>query len=219
VLFAGQHLHATAQQDFHIASAHTFAASVGEGASWFSHSGGIKSIAQAGSHTIQAHTDTMEILADQSVTITSSNDEIHILAKEKIVLQAGQSSVTLEGQNITFACPGTFSVKGSNHAFVGPGSSPAELAALPQGNAEQAPNWIEIAHHDADGEAFADQGYKIHFQDGSIVSGQLDSAGFAHHDNVPKVASHVEYEPRQPERDKPWDPLDELINAAQQKLG
>ncbi len=102
LLFAGQHLHLTSQEDLHIASGHTFSATVGEGASWFSHSGGIKSIAQTGTHTLQAHTDQMDILADQSVTVTSSNDEIHILAKEKIVLQAGQSSVTLEGSNITF---------------------------------------------------------------------------------------------------------------------
>lgn len=139
LLFAGEHLHATVQHDFHIASAHTISTTVGEGASWFSHSGGIKSIAAAGSQSIQAHTNEMEILADQSVTITSTNDEIHILAKEKIVLQAGQSSVTLEGSNITFACPGTFSVKGSGNAFIGPGSSPAELEALPSGSVSSIP--------------------------------------------------------------------------------
>ncbi|PKO51584.1 MAG: type VI secretion system tip protein VgrG, partial [Betaproteobacteria bacterium HGW-Betaproteobacteria-21] len=77
LLFAGRHLHATSQQDLHLASAHTLAAAVGKGASWFSHAGGIKSIAQAGSQTIQANTDAMEILADQSITVTSSNDEIH----------------------------------------------------------------------------------------------------------------------------------------------
>lgn len=133
LLFAGANLHATIQQDLHLASAHTLSTAVGGGASWFSHSGGIKSIAQAGSHTIQANTDELEILADQSITVTSSNDEIHILAKDKIVLQAGQSSVILEGANITFACPGSFSVKGAGHAFMGGASSPAELEKLPEG--------------------------------------------------------------------------------------
>jgi len=71
--------------------------------------------------------------------VTSSNDEIHILAKEKIVLQAGQSSVTLEGGNITFACPGKFSVKGSGQAFTGPGLSSTDLETLPDGKAEKAP--------------------------------------------------------------------------------
>ncbi|MCK7513683.1 MAG: DUF2345 domain-containing protein [Desulfobacterales bacterium] len=131
VLFAGGHLHTTVQQDLHVASAHTVSTAVGAGASWFSHSGGIKSIAQAGSQTIQAHTDQLDILADQSLTVTSSNDEIHLLAKEKIVLQAEQSSVTLEGSNITFACPGKFSVKGGGIAFLGAGKSPAELDGLP----------------------------------------------------------------------------------------
>ena len=176
LLFAGQHLHTTAQQDLHIASAHTFAASVGEGASWFSHSGGIKSIAQAGSHTIQAHTDAMEILADQSVTITSSNDEIHILAKEKIVLQAGQSSVTLEGQNITFACPGTFSVKGSNHAFVGPGSSPAEMEGLPDSRVKMFDEQAR-AINSVTGEPISDLPYKIETSDGDVFYGLTDGEG------------------------------------------
>jgi hypothetical protein len=80
----------------------------------------------------------MDVLADQSISVTSSNDEIHLLANSKIVLQAGQSAVTLEGSDITFACPGTFSVKGSGNAFVGPGGGAAELEALPTGLAQVA---------------------------------------------------------------------------------
>ncbi len=64
----------------------------------------------------------MEILADQSITITtSSNDEIHILAKEKIMLQAGQSSVTLEGGNITLRLPGEVLGQGEWECFLGTG--------------------------------------------------------------------------------------------------
>uniref|UniRef100_UPI000474B981 DUF2345 domain-containing protein n=1 Tax=Herbaspirillum rubrisubalbicans TaxID=80842 RepID=UPI000474B981 len=53
------------------------------------------------------------------VSVTSVNDSIEIKARHKIVVQAGQSCVTLEDGNITFACPGTFSVKGAAHAFPG----------------------------------------------------------------------------------------------------
>lgn len=136
---AGGHLHTTVQQDLHLASAHTVAAITGQDASWYNHQSGIRSIAQAGSHTLQAHTAPLEILADESITVTSSNDEIHILAKQKIVFQAGQSSITLQGQNITFACPGKFSVKGAGHAFTGPGSAPAVLGALPVGTIQASP--------------------------------------------------------------------------------
>ncbi|MBT0964264.1 type VI secretion system Vgr family protein, partial [Denitromonas iodatirespirans] len=121
VFFAAEHLHATVQHDWHLAAAHTLGTTVGQAASWFSHAGGIKSIAAAGRHTLQAHTDALDILADKAATFTSSNTEIRILAKRQIVLKAGQSSVTLSGADITFACPGKFSVKGGGNAFEGPG--------------------------------------------------------------------------------------------------
>ncbi len=176
LLYAGAHLHATVQQDLHVAAAHTFAASVGESASWFSHAGGIKSIAQAGTHTLQANTDQLEILADQSFTVTSSNDEIHILAKEKIVLQAGQSSVTLEGGNITFACPGTFSVKGSGNAFMGPGSSPARLEGLPDTRVDIANEQFHLVHEGTD-IPLANQPYKITASNGEEFYGVTDANG------------------------------------------
>jgi len=179
LLFAGEHLHATVQQDFHIASAYTFSTTVGAGASWFSHSGGIKSIAAAGSQTLQANTDEMEILADQSVTITSSNDEIHILAKEKIVLQAGQSSVTLEGANITFACPGTFSVKGSGNAFVGPGRGAAEMEKLPDSRAKVFDEAFVLKDKDT-GQPLANFPYRIKRADGSYEEGVTDDKGHTH---------------------------------------
>lgn len=129
--FASENMHATVQSDWHLAATNTFSAAVGGGASWFSHSGGIKSIAAAGTHTIQAHTDAMEILADQSITLTSSNDEIHIYANDKIVLQAADSAITLEGGNITCASPGKFCVKGSQHALLGGSNNSPNLAELP----------------------------------------------------------------------------------------
>ena len=179
LIFAGQHLHLTAQQDLHIASAHTFATTVGEGASWFSHAGGIRSIAQAGSQTIQAHTDEMEILADQSVTMTSSNDEIHILAKEKIVLQAGQSSVTLEGSNITFACPGTFSVKGGGNAFMVPGNGAAQMEKLPDSRAKLFDEAFVLKDQET-GEPLANFQYRISRADGSYEEGLTDERGRTH---------------------------------------
>ena len=91
LLFAGGSLHATAQQDLHLAAAQTIGAAVGEGASWLStRAGGIRIVAAAGSHTVEAHADAMEILADSSVKVTSSKDELHILASKEIVLRAGR---------------------------------------------------------------------------------------------------------------------------------
>jgi uncharacterized protein (DUF2345 family) len=81
--------------------------------------------------SLQAHTDQLEILADKEITIISVNDVIEIKANQKIVLQAGQSSVTLEGGDITFACPGNFTVKGGQHVFDGGQNRAALMNKLP----------------------------------------------------------------------------------------
>jgi len=131
VLFAGQQLHWTTQGDTHMTAAYTVSSVAAEAANLYSHEGGIQAIAGNGPVSLQAHTDQLEILADKEVVVISVNDSIEFKAKQKIVLQAGQSSITLEGANITFACPGEFSVKGSQHLFESGATVAADLAPLP----------------------------------------------------------------------------------------
>jgi type VI secretion system secreted protein VgrG len=132
-LFAGQQLHWTTQSDSHWAAAHTVASVSGNATSLFTHAGGILAYAGNGPLSLQAHTDKLELLADQEITIISVNDQISINAKQKITLMAGQSSVTLEGGNITFTCPGNFTVKGAQHMFDAGANKAAELGKLPDG--------------------------------------------------------------------------------------
>ncbi|WP_341677607.1 DUF2345 domain-containing protein [Niveibacterium sp. SC-1] len=131
-VFAGQHLVASVQEDLHLAAQHTASFIAAKIKSLYTHAGGITAISANDPLSLRAHDDKLEVLADQSVTLTSSSDEVHVLAQSKIVLEAGQSSVTLEGGNITFACPGNFTVKGASKVLAGGGSAAAALRALPQ---------------------------------------------------------------------------------------
>lgn len=131
VLYAGQQMHWTTQADVHLTAGHTIASVAAGACSFFTHSGGIQAFAGNGPLSLQSHTDQLEILADKAITVISVNDCIEIKAKEKIVIQAGQSAITLEGGNITFACPGNFTVKGGQHLFDSGGRKGANLAALP----------------------------------------------------------------------------------------
>ena len=133
LIFAGEQLQWSTQSDLHMAAEHTVASVAANAANLFTHSGGIQAIAGNGPVSLQAHTDQLEIVADKAVTVISVNDSITIQASQKIVLQAGESSITLDGTNITFACPGNFSVKGGKHLFDSGASAEAELAPLPQG--------------------------------------------------------------------------------------
>jgi type VI secretion system secreted protein VgrG len=195
-------------------AAHTASSVAANAANLFTHSGGIQAIAGNGPVSLQAHTDQLEILADQAITVISVNDNIEVKAKEKIVLQAGQSTITLEGGNITFACPGKFAVKGGQHSFDTGKRNPTEFLALPD-NAIEFKNFIALNYRDANGDPMAGVGYKIKFEGGSIVQGKLDKDGNARHENVPEKPIIAEYEERQPSREKPWQPLAEMIAKAQ----
>jgi type VI secretion system secreted protein VgrG len=218
VIYAGQHLHWTTQSDLHMTAAHTLSSVAGNAANLFTHSGGIQAIAANGPVSLQAHTDQLEILADDSITVISVNDSIEIKAKQKIVLQAGQSAITLEDGNITFACPGKFTVKGSQHSFDSGAKKVAEFDHLPA-SASEIKNFIAINYRDAEGEPMAGVGYKIKFEGGVVIPGKLDSNGNARHENVPSNPICAEYEEREPLKDKPWEPLATMIAKAEAMFG
>jgi type VI secretion system secreted protein VgrG len=213
VVYAGQQLHWTTQADLHMTAGRTFSTVAGNAASFFTHAGGIQAIAANGPVSLQAHTDLLEILADREVTVVSVNDGIEIKAKDKIVLQAGQSAVTLEGGDITFACPGTFSVKGGQHVFDGGVSKVADLSNVPDGLGEEASHWIALHYVDAESaEGIANADYEIHFDKGPVLTGTLDKDGKALRENVlNKRVKKVVYHPRKCRKEAPHDPLQKLI--------
>ncbi|MDE2430299.1 MAG: type VI secretion system tip protein VgrG, partial [Burkholderiales bacterium] len=140
VFFAGQQLHWTTQGDLHMSAAHTYSSVSGNTTTFFSHAGGIQIYAGNGPVSLQSHTDQLEILADKEITVISVHQHIKINAQKKITLMAGQSSITLEGGNITFACPAHFTVKGALHPFDVANSVPANLKSLPDSKAQVLPH-------------------------------------------------------------------------------
>ena len=131
--FSGQDTSLVAQGDLHIASAHTHAAVSGQTTSLYTHTGGIQAKAAAGPVSIRAHTGELQLWADREVQVVSVNDEIRIQAKTKIELTAADSSIVLDGGDITFTTPGTFEAKHSGHQFLEGASRPASPQQLPQG--------------------------------------------------------------------------------------
>ena len=108
----------------------------------------------------------------------SVNDCIEIKAKEKIVLQAGQSAVTLEGGNITFACPGKFSVKGGKHLFDKGGKQPGISSKLPDTRLKLFDEAFIVK--DANGLPVANLRYTIRRADGSCEDGMTNENGQTH---------------------------------------
>ncbi len=57
---------------------------------------GIKLFANKGAISVQAQNDLMELLAQKSIEITSTEDEIKITAKKEITLNGGGSYIRLD---------------------------------------------------------------------------------------------------------------------------
>ena len=115
--FSGQDLSIGVQGDVQHTAVHTYAAVSGQTTSLYTNDGGIQVKAANGPVSLRAHADELHILADQDVTIVSVDDEIRIQASTTIELIAGQSSVVLDGGDITFTCPGNFTAKTSTHGW------------------------------------------------------------------------------------------------------
>jgi type VI secretion system secreted protein VgrG len=178
-LFAAANLHTTVQGDHHHTAAYTHSSVSGGATSYFTHSGGIQGIAAHGPLSLQAHTDALEILADKDVTVVSVNDSIEVLASQKVTLQAGQTSITLDGANITFACPGKFSVKGSAHDFLSGGSDAAQLGRLPDSRVKLFDEAFVLKDKET-GEPIAGMPYRIKLPDGTFEEGITDERGRTH---------------------------------------
>ncbi|WP_140633891.1 DUF2345 domain-containing protein, partial [Methylibium rhizosphaerae] len=173
---AGQDLSLVAQGDVQLTAAHTYSSVSGETTSWFTHAGGLQARAANGPLSLRAHTDALELLADQDIQVTSSNDEIRILASSAITLTAGQAQVKLEGANIDFVCPGSFTVKGATHDWGGGGSGSAQLPTLPDSRAKVFHEQFQ-AVNSVSGQPVADMPYRVVLANGEQITGRTDEQG------------------------------------------
>nr|WKF57896.1 Actin cross-linking toxin VgrG1 [Paraburkholderia busanensis] len=131
VSYAAEYTHVTVQGDAHLGAGATVAGASNDAVSLFSAAGGVKAIANQGPVSVEAHTAAMDILADQTVRIVSTEDRLDVLARDAIVLQQGPNRITLKGADITVETPGQFVVKAGSHPFPGPATTSPALPALP----------------------------------------------------------------------------------------
>ena len=176
VIYAGQQVHWTTQSDLHMTAAHTVSSVAANAENLFTQSGGIQAIAGNGPVSLQAHTDRLEILADQAITVISVNDCIEIKAKEKIVLQAGKSSITLDGGDIIFACPGNFTVKGGQHIMDSGSSGRTRLTQLPDTRVKTFEQQVR-AIDQLSGDPIPEMPYKLETAEGEVHFGTTDGEG------------------------------------------
>ncbi|WP_448680966.1 type VI secretion system Vgr family protein [Pseudomonas nicosulfuronedens] len=144
-LAASQNLIASAGGNMDVSVVKRFTAAVGENISIFARKLGMKLFANQGPVSIQAQNDRLELLARQGLDIVSSEDEIHITAKKKIIFNAGGTYITLDPHSIESGTRGDYLIKSAHFAFRGPAGLAPELPMLPAKEAAPPPKTLVSA--------------------------------------------------------------------------
>ncbi|MGF6142248.1 DUF2345 domain-containing protein, partial [Pseudomonas laurylsulfatiphila] len=138
-LTSGKHLQLAAQDNLmlnaggaaHLSVVKRLFIGIGQGLSLFVRKLGIKLIANQGPISVQAQNDQLELIARHGLEITSTEDEVRITAKKKIILNGGGSYLTLEQSGIESGTAGDHKVKAAHFEYSGAVTQVPEIPVLP----------------------------------------------------------------------------------------
>ncbi|NYU08283.1 type IV secretion protein Rhs [Enterobacteriaceae bacterium CCUG 67584] len=152
---------------------------VGEGLSLFVRKWGMKLIANQGAVTIQAQNDELQLLARKGLQIVSTDDEIHIVAKKKIIINAGGSYLTLDPYKIECGTKGDFEVKAADFMYSGPASMKADHPDYPslQANVRQSLKLSVAQAPNVSGNSWTGMPYTLYADGAELMKGVLDESG------------------------------------------
>jgi uncharacterized protein involved in type VI secretion and phage assembly len=141
---------------------------------------GIQLYAGQGDVQLQAQSDAMTFAAHDLVRLISANSHVDFAAAKSIVIcTEGGASLTIEGGNITFACPGTISIKAASKSFAGPASQSYALPVMPRSEREDKPVKLKLSLQDMPGktgQGWQGKSWKIVQVRDSAIDGGLTQA-------------------------------------------
>lgn len=182
-LSADEQLTLVSGQSIHIGTGKSFVASVADKISLFVQNAGMKLFAGKGKVEIRAHSDNVELTAQKTIKALSATEKIEISASQGVLLTAGGAYIRVKDGNIEIHAPGKIDIKGSQHAFNGPASNTYDLPALPKGDLH---NKLELNLTDDNLKPVPGAPYKVVFENGTTLTGNLDVNGHAVLRDVPE---------------------------------
>jgi len=105
---------------------------VGQGLSVFVRKLGIKLIANQGPVSVQAQNDALSLMARHGLEIASTEDEVRIIAKKRITLNAGGSYIAIDACSIESGTEGDCLIKAASFEYLEePAKQVAEITSMP----------------------------------------------------------------------------------------
>lgn len=173
---AGTNLDQVAQRDTNQTTGRRWVHNVGQHISLFvqgvKDKASLKLIAALGKVQIKALSDELLLFGDKTVTITSNQDAVHVLAQKEILLASGGAYIRLKGGAIEIHCPASLSLKGNGISMKGPTSLAAEFNKAPETKFEK-----EVILRLHNGEPAKNRKVELIREDGSRLRATTDENG------------------------------------------
>ncbi|WP_236548535.1 DUF2345 domain-containing protein [Pseudomonas sp. S37] len=151
---------------------------VGQGLSVFVRKLGIKLIANQGPVSVQAQNDALSLMARHGLEIASTEDEVRIIAKKKITLNAGGSYIAIDACSIESGTEGDYLIRSAHFERLSATSKDIAVASLPM-------TVVPPLEFDEQFQIFDEKGknplvgmpYRVVSESGKIWEGMTDGQG------------------------------------------
>jgi type VI secretion system VgrG family protein len=180
---SGEATHLHSARDMHVAAGDTFTMHSGQaigvlaGAEKAGEDGiGLSLIAGKDDIDIQAQSDTLTLASKDLMQILSANSHVDLAAAKSITIKTeGGASMTIEGGNITFVCPGTISIKSAAKSFTGPTRENFSLPELPAMSGTSSLRWQALSPET--GKPISQMPYQIIKNEQIVMQGKSGNDG------------------------------------------
>ncbi|MFC3626839.1 type VI secretion system Vgr family protein [Vogesella amnigena] len=128
---AGKNLMFTAGGQTDVGTGKNFTVAAGDAISLLANRQGLKAYAAKGKVDVQAQNDAMSLASAHDMTVVSTEGNVTVNAKQRLLLLCGGAYIKLEGGSIEIGGPGDLRFKTASFGYAGPASLSAEMPVLP----------------------------------------------------------------------------------------
>ena len=134
---------------------------------------GLSLVTAEGELRLEAQTGQLKLQSREDLKITSAKGQVELAAGKALHLAtSGGASITIEGGNISVACPGEIRVHAQKKSFVGPTQLSREMNSWPEARFHRG-----VCLMLEDGTPAAGYQYELERADGALISGVTDAQG------------------------------------------
>jgi type VI secretion system secreted protein VgrG len=170
----GAHVDVVARRNVQLSSGLRTHLHAGTGMTFFSHSGGIRSVAHRGPQVVQAQDDDVALDAAKNVAVTANAGHVVVQASDHVLLvEKGGAYIKLAGGNVEIGGPGELRVRTARYTFTGPAHGKVELGRATGANVGRRYRFVDPAS----GQPIEGASFEVSNDAGKVLSGDTSASG------------------------------------------